>query len=85
MAENVGKKIQPFWYFFEVIDSRGREFWATEKAFNWLPEENQCGENLHPGFPPKKCTKIFEVAAESTGLKAIVRTLFESGYLDLGI
>ena len=71
-AENVGKEPKSFWGLGRLIDDKGREY-DNIPAFGWIPEESNCGGELKPGFSPKLCTEIYEVAADSTGLKVEVK------------
>lgn len=71
-AQNVGKfnTEQRIWDIGEIIDSEGRNFIPTVKDVrNWLPQTDQCGSVLQPSFEPTPCTKIYEVAKVSKGLK----------------
>jgi len=77
-AQNKGTKNieQNAWEIENIIDSEGREFEPMEgyTVQPWLPESNPCGALLKPAFDPTPCTKIYEVAKVSTGLKVRVRT-----------
>lgn len=71
-AQNKGKENTPdnSWEVGNIIDSENRVFIAsTYSISNWLPKINFCGEILKPEFTPISCTKIFEVAKISKGLK----------------
>jgi hypothetical protein len=67
---------QNAWDLGNIIDSENREFVAlnTTNVNPWLPNPNLCGALLKPAFDPTSCTKIYEVAKESTGLKIEVLT-----------
>ena len=96
-AENIGKEnIQAgYWDINELIDSKERIFYSSREANPWIPEESKCGALLKPGFSPTLCTKIYEVAKISTGLKVRVSSkqplrdvLFPGKqvfYIDLGL
>ena len=72
-AQNIGKKeiSSNSWGVGNIIDSDGRIFSPLEywKQKPWLPPDNQCGTKLKPGFTPKLCTQIYEVAKISKKLK----------------
>ncbi len=62
------------WEVEKIIDEEGRIF-EPLREFNvreWLPEDNGCHTIVHPGFSPKRCTQIYEVANISERLKAKV-------------
>jgi len=86
-ATNIGKEnIQANgWDLLEIIDEDGRKFPFPNKVTNWLPKNNQCRGGLKPGFTPILCTKIYEVAKVSTGLKIKVSAGVINDFLDLGI
>lgn len=85
-AENKwGKEELVIWGQSAVIDNQGREFEKSYEASDWLPEENECAEGLKPGFKAKSCTAIYEVAADSTGLKVRLFEGIHGGKLILGI
>jgi len=76
-AQNIGKQtITPedkVWEIKEVIDSEGRKFDPAGPEIDpWIPAESNCGSLLKPAFSPTPCTKIYEVATVSTGLKVKV-------------
>lgn len=64
------------WTIENIIDSKGRNFIPIEgyTVNPWLPSPDLCGELLKPAFSPTPCTKIYEVAKESTGLKIRIQT-----------
>ena len=81
-AQNIGKENIPRgrWDIGEVIDEEERRFEAlTSGVRYWLPEDNQCGDLLKPGFSPTSCTKIYEVAAVSNELKIEVSFIEDRG------
>jgi hypothetical protein len=81
-AQNKGKEDTPgrVWDLGNIIDSEGRNFIPSGYiAKAWLPEENLCGEVLKPEFDPLSCTKIYEVAKVSKGLKVEVLTSEKEG------
>ena len=83
-AQNIGKEntIDRMWDIGEIIDNEGRKFILSgQEVMNWLPsyEKDQCGDILKPSFEPLTCTKIYEVAKISTGLKVKVFT-YDKGY-----
>ncbi len=87
-AQNVGKdNIQSGgWEVKELIDSEERKFYSSRQLDNWILEENKCSDTLKPGFSPTFCTKIYEVAKISTGLKVEVSARKGgSDFIDLGI
>jgi hypothetical protein len=86
-AENKwGREEIGMWGQSKIIDSQGREFGICDiKCAGWLPKKNECIEGLKPGFGPKVCTEIYEVAPDSSGLKVRVFERLNSGELDLGI
>ena len=58
------------WDLGNLIDSDGRVFANANNQVSWhLPNPNPCGLSLKPGFYPVNCTKIYEVAKISKGLK----------------
>lgn len=72
----------------ELIDSQGRRFEPSIDAIWFIDEAEQCpADELDPAVP-KICTKIYDVAADASGLKAEVFDLvtFDAGMalLDLG-
>lgn len=74
-AQNVGKinTEQGIWDIGEIVDSEGRNFIPTiQDTRNWRPETDLCGSILQPSFEPTPCTKIYEVAKVSKGLKVKV-------------
>lgn len=87
-AENQGKdNIRAGeWDVRELIDSEDRKFYSIREAKFWILKENKCGHQLKPGFSPTFCTKIYEVARISTGLKAEVYYKKKgSDFVDLGL
>lgn len=77
-AQNKGKQNieERAWEMGDIIDSEGRRF-VPLKGYNinnWIPETSDCGALLKPEFDPVPCTKIYEVAKISTGLKITVMT-----------
>lgn len=74
-AQNKGKIDTPqnIWELGNIIDADGRNFKPAGYDVNpWLPEKNECGDVLKPEFTPTSCSKIYEVAKGSTGLKVQV-------------
>jgi len=72
-ARNIGmRNITGGWSVGELIDNEGRIFNPSQEASAWLPEKNDCGSLLKPGFTPTKCTKIYEVAKISEEMKVKV-------------
>lgn len=86
-AMNTGKEnIQVNkWDLLEIIDEDGRKFPFPIKLTNWLPKNNMCNKELKPGFTPISCTRIYEVAKISTGLKVKIKSGDKNCFLDLGI
>jgi hypothetical protein len=77
-AQNMGTENieQGAWDIENIVDSQGRNF-VPEQSYNinpWLPNPNPCGTLLKPAFEPTPCTKIYEVAKGSTGLKIRIQT-----------
>jgi len=74
-AQNKGKENIPdrVWDIGDIIDSEGRKYVSLgQTASAWLPSPNLCGDLLKPEFAATPCTKIYEVARISTGLKIII-------------
>lgn len=74
-AQNKGKENtqQGVWDIGKIVDSDGRVYDSVDYSVSsWLPEPDLCGALLKPEFSPTPCTKIFEVAKASTGLKVQV-------------
>jgi hypothetical protein len=73
----------------ELIDSQGRSFVADSDAHAFIPDNEDCSiiENLNPNVP-RVCIEIFDVAANSAGLRAQVGDLELTGdaeaLIDLG-
>ena len=67
---------QGAWGIANIIDSEGRNFNPDDDYLvnPWLPVNNGCAALLKPAFDPTPCTKIYEVAKSSTGLKIQVQT-----------
>ena len=95
-AENIGKDNigEGYWNIMEVIDSEGRRFYPVSGSEAWIRGDSLCGALLKPGFSPTICTKIYEVAKISSGLKVRIYSkdiidkkgnLLEEVYIDLGI
>ncbi|KPJ57152.1 hypothetical protein AMJ49_02570 [Parcubacteria bacterium DG_74_2] len=93
-AENIGKDNiqQGFWEMNELIDNEGRNFYSSQETEPWIPVESKCSALLKPGFAPTPCTKIYEVAKISTGLKVRVSSRQtgisfgeEKIFIDLGL
>lgn len=87
-VQNIGKENVQIgnWKVGGMLDSEEREFESTQYLDNWTPKGNKCAYLLKPGFSPVLCTRIYEVAKVSTGLK--VEVSVERGkpfYIDLGI
>ena len=77
-AQNKGKMNieERAWDIGDIIDSEGRRFVPLSgyKINSWIPEDSACGALLKPEFDPAPCTKIYEVAKISTGLKITIMT-----------
>ena len=74
-AENEGKlnTDQTVWGLGNVIDSEGRVFTnINNKAYYYMPQQNQCGAILQPAFAPIHCVSIYEVAKVSKDLSVEV-------------
>jgi len=87
-AENIGKDniSAGYWQIKNLVDSEGRIFYFFPGAELWILGESKCGALLKPGFSPTFCTKIYEVAKISTGLKVEVSAKRgKSEFIDLGI
>jgi len=91
-AQNVGKEESEnnIWGIGDIIDSEGRRFPYSKTADFWLPVENECGSALKPGFTPVSCSRIYEIAKISEGLKVEVVSgagirAKKVGTIDLGI
>jgi len=76
-AENIGKDDLRFgsWDIVDVVDSEERIFHYSRMQDPWIPGSSKCGDLLKPGFSPTPCTKIYEVAKISEGLKIEVSAL----------
>lgn len=74
----------------DLLDNQQRTFKEYSGAYPFIPENENCAiiVNLNPNIA-KRCTLIFEVAADSAGLKAYVGDLELFGgseaYIDLGL
>ncbi|MCD6177645.1 hypothetical protein J7K03_00020 [bacterium] len=87
-AQNIGTDDikEGWWNIGDLVDSEGRRFHYERKFDRWIPEGSECGAVLKPGFAPKSCTKIYEVAKISSGLKVTVSLRQKRPrYIDLGI
>jgi len=88
-AQNKGKVAtgQYNWDLGNIIDSDGRVFTNINNEVSfYLPNPNPCGLSLKPGFYPVSCTKIYEVAKISKGLKIEVTVRDQStALLDLNL
>lgn len=74
------------WQIKELFDEDGKTFYSSKASDYWTPEDNQCGTLLKPGFPLTPCTRIYDVAPNSTGLKVEVWSRKGGAdYIDLGI
>lgn len=77
-AQNTGKDNieNGAWTMGNIVDADGRNFVPVDEyiVHAWLPVSSHCGSLLKPAFNPTPCTKIYEVAKGSTGLKVIVKT-----------
>lgn len=85
-AQNKGKTtINQFsWDVGNIIDDQGRIFNSiNNQAYYFLPKPNPCGTVLKPEFEPTSCTKLYEVAKISTGLKIEVKVGENKSLLDL--
>jgi len=73
-AENVGKESVYLgtWDLKDLFDKEERRFIFSQQTSPWIPEDSRCGDTLKPGFTPTSCTKIYEVANISSGLKVKV-------------
>jgi len=89
-VENIGKDNikKDYWDIKELVDSEERKFYSLPEAEPWIPAESKCGAILKPGFSPTLCTKIYEVAKISSGLKVGVYSREkkkQTFFIDLGI
>ena len=88
-VDNIGKDNIPAgsWDIKEVYDKEGRKFYSSTLLNYWASSSGKCGDLLKPGFSPTLCTKIYEVAKVSTGLKVEVflREEKTTAYIDLGL
>ncbi|MCD6550348.1 hypothetical protein J7K24_02265 [bacterium] len=86
-VQNIGTKdIKGGWDMKNIFDKEGREFAPYPEALPWVSPDSDCGAILKPGFSPTLCTKIYEVAKISSGLRVQVNVRnVGSDYLDLGI
>jgi len=86
-AENIGTEETKHggWNIGEIVDSEGRRFSYDRYLDNWILETSECGKFLKPGFSPTYCTKIYEVAKVSTGLKVEVLVGRTAELIDLGL
>lgn len=89
-AQNKGKVSTPgyAWDLGNLVDSEGRIFnTINNQAGYFLPRPNPCGLSLKPEFYPVACTKLYEVAKISKGLKVelIVKDQKQKEYLDLNL
>jgi len=90
-AENIGKENTAYgdWDVLELTDSEGRKFSYSRSWDPWISSESKCGDLLKPGFTPTLCTKIYEVAKISTGLKVKITSKIgktgqqEENFIDL--
>lgn len=82
-AENIGKEniAQGSWDLNDLFDSEERHFLYSQSFDPWIPEDSKCGDLLKPGFTATSCTRIYEVASVSTGLKVKVSAKLASSYL----
>lgn len=89
LVDNIGKdNINPgYWDIKEIYDSEGSKFYS-QPAFNfWVSADSGCSTILKPKFTPTLCSKIYEVAKVSSGLKLEVYFKDSKGqtFIDLGI
>ncbi|HLD70366.1 MAG TPA: hypothetical protein VI937_00545 [Negativicutes bacterium] len=91
-AQNKGKTDigQGQWGMGNMIDSQERVYNQIGASANpFIPQPDLCGALLKPEFTPSRCTRIFEVARVSGGLKVQINGPQKKGdgpvYLDLGI
>jgi len=83
--ENVGKEVTFYFGGPDLIDGKGRRWKTALGISGWIPEEEVCVfKEIKPGFSPIKCTEIYEVAADSTDLKAKIGTIMPK-YIDLEV
>lgn len=69
MVENIGK--EPYYFSVPVVyDDQGRKFTHANGVYNWIPETKNCDFmiEIKPGFSPKECIEIYEVAKDSRQL-----------------
>ncbi len=73
-AQNQGKNNteQYAWDLGNIVDSEGRNFIVINDYSFSGSQTNVCGSILKPEFAPIQCSKIYEVARVSTGLKVQV-------------
>jgi len=88
-AQNIGKDniAEKNWNIEEIIDSEERKFYSPAETRPWTLQSANCGAVLKPAFTPTLCTKIYEVAEVSTGLKIKISSKQVQGdfFIDLGI
>ncbi len=88
-AQNQGKvnSDQYSWDLGNIIDSEGRNFVPINDYTYSTATAMTCGSVLKPGFAPVQCTKIYEVAKISKGLKVQVQggSKKQSALLDLTV
>jgi len=93
-AENIGKESVGIgtWNLNDLFDKEERRFIFSQETSPWIPEESRCGDLLKPGFTPTSCTKIYEVANISTGLKVKVSArsakpsfALEEAFINIGL
>lgn len=70
-VKNIGEESTTFWGLRDLIDKKGREFreLISLKFDPWIPEKEECHFEIKPGFSAQKCSKIYEVATNSTPVK----------------
>lgn len=74
----------------DLVDSQGRTFKEYTESLFFIPDGEECSiiVNLNPNVA-KRCTLIFEVAADAVGLKAHVGDLEffggDEAYIELGL
>jgi len=88
-VDNIGKDNVPFgsWDIKEIYDKEGKKFYSSNFLNYWSSFVDNCGDLLKPGFTPTLCSKIYDVAKSSTGLK--LEVYFKENktpvYIDLGL
>jgi hypothetical protein len=74
----------------DLVDNQGRQFTSYSASHRYIPDDQECFliVNINPGLSVR-CTEIFELPVDATGLKAHVGDLEMFGgdeaYIDLGL